>query len=212
MKSFFKCVVNHCNKKAFTLAEVLISLVIIGVIAAITVPVLHANYTKEATASKLKKFYAMLHNASTLAKADGSDWEYYAQVAGPEYDDSGNFSDKYLLPYIVYLKKDLKGTFYKIYLNDGTSFDAQKSSCLNFIVDVNADGKPNQGGRDRFLFLYCPNSVDNFVSSGQLIPYLPKTTNTREKALEDCKRVGDYCTGLLSFDNWEFKDDYPYGM
>ena len=34
--------------KGFTLSEVLITLVIIGVVAAITVPILHSSYQKEA--------------------------------------------------------------------------------------------------------------------------------------------------------------------
>ena len=44
------------KKKAFTLAEVLITLVIIGVIAAITIPVSVANSQKERINQKLKDF------------------------------------------------------------------------------------------------------------------------------------------------------------
>ena len=48
-------------KKAFTLAEVLITLGIIGVVAAITIPGLITKYQKLATVVKLKKVYSQLN-------------------------------------------------------------------------------------------------------------------------------------------------------
>ncbi|MDR1168001.1 MAG: prepilin-type N-terminal cleavage/methylation domain-containing protein [Heliobacteriaceae bacterium] len=38
--------------------------------------------------------------------------------------------------------------------------------------------------------------------------------NTREDALIDCRdNLGGYsCSTLLLYDNWEFKDDYPYRL
>ena len=47
-------------KKAFTLAEVLITLVIIGVIAAFTIPTVVSNYRKQEYVSRLKKTYSAL--------------------------------------------------------------------------------------------------------------------------------------------------------
>lgn len=44
------------QKKAFTLAEVLITLGIIGVVAAMTLPTLVGEYQKKQTATQLKKF------------------------------------------------------------------------------------------------------------------------------------------------------------
>ena len=60
----------------FTLAEVLIALVITGVVAAITLPVLWANYTEQERISKVKKNYSMLANAMTKVKAAGGDLEF----------------------------------------------------------------------------------------------------------------------------------------
>ena len=42
-------------KKAFTLSEVLITLVIIGVVAALTIPVLQENYLEKERIAKVKK-------------------------------------------------------------------------------------------------------------------------------------------------------------
>lgn len=50
--------VNHCDKShrvAFTLAEVLITLGIIGVVAAMTLPTIIANYKKQVYVTQLKK-------------------------------------------------------------------------------------------------------------------------------------------------------------
>lgn len=42
-------------KQAFTLSEVLITLGIVGIVAALTIPGLLANYRKKVLASRLKK-------------------------------------------------------------------------------------------------------------------------------------------------------------
>lgn len=58
--------------KAFTLAEVLITLGIIGVVAALTIPTLVANYQKTQYATQLKKFYATFNQALKQYTADNS--------------------------------------------------------------------------------------------------------------------------------------------
>lgn len=60
------------QKKAFTLAEVLITLGIIGVVAAMTIPTLIKNYQKEQTVTQLKKTYSMLSTAIQKYAADSS--------------------------------------------------------------------------------------------------------------------------------------------
>lgn len=63
------------KKAAFTLAEVLITLGIIGVVAAMTLPTLIQNYQKQVILTQLKKNYAILNQAVQLMKAnyDGID-------------------------------------------------------------------------------------------------------------------------------------------
>lgn len=55
---------------AFTLAEVLITLGIIGVVAAMTIPTLVANSQKQEYVSKLRKTYTMLNQAFSKYAAD----------------------------------------------------------------------------------------------------------------------------------------------
>ncbi len=57
-------------KSAFTLAEVLITLGIIGVVAALTLPTVIQNYQKQVTVNKLKKAYSVLGQVAQRAIAD----------------------------------------------------------------------------------------------------------------------------------------------
>ena len=80
----------------FTLAEVLITLGIIGVVAAMTIPNLIAKYQKEQTVVKLKKAISILNQAYKLS---------YDDVGEPSSNDYLKFTSKeyintYLAPYI----------------------------------------------------------------------------------------------------------------
>ena len=56
---------HHSNKnRAFTLAEVLITLGIIGVVAAITMPVLISKYRAQVFETQFKKAYSSVQNAT----------------------------------------------------------------------------------------------------------------------------------------------------
>ena len=74
---FFRYIIRL--KQGFTLAEVLITLGIIGVVAAMTIPNLIASVTKTRTASELKKAYADISVAMRLAEGEFGDitgWTY----------------------------------------------------------------------------------------------------------------------------------------
>ena len=58
------------KRAAFTLAEVLITLAIIGVVAALTIPSVIQNYTYRMTESKLAKFYSLMNQAILMSKID----------------------------------------------------------------------------------------------------------------------------------------------
>ncbi len=67
---------------AFTLAEVLITLGIIGVVAALTIPTIIANQQEKTTVSTLKKAYSSLSQAYTMAVQENGtpdNWELVAQ-------------------------------------------------------------------------------------------------------------------------------------
>ncbi len=93
-------------KYGFTLAEVLITLGIIGVVAALTLPTLIGNYQKQALATQTKKFYSMMSQAVKQYMADeGVDDLRNTPLASDNYEDTAspeaiesvrNFVTKYL--------------------------------------------------------------------------------------------------------------------
>jgi len=89
------------KNKGFTLAEVLITLTIIGVVAALTVPNLYAYYQKQQYVTQLKKVYTEISQAiklmmadesinkltasNTLTYDDVSDWNEFIQGVGDNF-------------------------------------------------------------------------------------------------------------------------------
>lgn len=63
-------ILKHCG---FTLAEVLITLGIIGIVAAMTIPNLIASYQKKQTVVKLKKVYAILNQIARSSSTENGD-------------------------------------------------------------------------------------------------------------------------------------------
>ena len=61
---------NNIRRFAFTLAEVLITLGIIGIVAAMTLPSLVANYKEKEVITKAKKDYSIITQAFRLAQAE----------------------------------------------------------------------------------------------------------------------------------------------
>lgn len=66
---------NLCYKKksaAFTLAEVLVTLGVLGVVAAMTMPTLVGNYQKKAYVTQLSKVYSEVQQAALKYKNDNN--------------------------------------------------------------------------------------------------------------------------------------------
>ena len=93
------------KRVAFTLAEVLITLGIIGVVAAMTMPSLVQNYKNKQTVAQLKKIYSVLSQVTVMAESENgpiSDWNMV--------DGSCESMDEIVSFYTPYLKtlKDCK--------------------------------------------------------------------------------------------------------
>ena len=175
------------KKAAFTLAEVLITLGIIGVVAAMTMPSLTQNYQEKATVTKLKKCYSLVSQAyvSILNDEGGSD----TLQAGDDLEMMEKFG-KYLkyqktcgrnkgcFPNVTY--KSVTGNGYskweddttdrsRAILTDGTLIMFNKSAMWggnegNYLyaqiyVDINGFKGPNQLGRDFFYFYINPEKI-----------------------------------------------------
>lgn len=230
-----------CNKKlAFTLAEVLITLGIIGVVAAITIPSLITNYEKKATITKLKKTYSELANAVKLSEAENGD------ISGWDISNKSeeNF-DTFLFPYMKASKKNYPaGSFMYKFTNgsNGGALDIVNMNTtvytllsgsevitlktnktnrnhMSIVVDTNGvKQKPNRLGYDTFYMTIDPQL--GFRMSQENQEELDKGTTTyktRETLLNgpasfgyNCKNLGVWCGALIQRDGWEMKKDYPW--
>lgn len=87
---------------AFTLAEVLITLGIIGVVAAMTIPSLIIGQQKQATAKRLEKVYSVLMQANLSATIDHgpADTWFTSDVTDGTSNGAMIFADTYLVPYL----------------------------------------------------------------------------------------------------------------
>lgn len=112
------------NKKAFTIAEVLITLGIIGIVVAMTLPTLIGKYRSAVVKTQLKKLYSIVSQAMLRAVPEG-DYNYL-----PVPDDDGYLSSvKYfyencIKPYFKVTKycENTDGCWHQIYKPDGTKY------------------------------------------------------------------------------------------
>ena len=172
------------KKVAFTLAEVLITLGIIGVVAAVTLPTLVANYQKTVWVNQLKKDYSFIANSFEKIMAD-EEVDDLCNTKLADCDGDMLVSHNSLLlygdKYGEYLKLQSNKTnplfeesaaelgaepWLKTFtLNDGSclattgNYGQSWISAWGIYVDVNCDKKPNKWGRDRFLILYTSKGV-----------------------------------------------------
>ena len=95
VKNFCLNFISTCGKTAFTLAEVLITLGIIGIVAAMTLPSVIGNYQKVQTISQLKKVYTTLNQAFKRSEADNESSVYWNTDKGIDF-----YFNQYWKPYL----------------------------------------------------------------------------------------------------------------
>ena len=97
---------NKKNKMGFTLAEVLITLSILGVVAAITIPSVISKYNKHLTEVRFKMAYSMLSKVVDLISAEnGKPINTIVDEAMSSGDSINYFNNNYLRKYIKFTKE-----------------------------------------------------------------------------------------------------------
>jgi len=90
IKQFVKTKITQSPKVGFTLAEVLITLGIIGVVAAMTIPTLMQKYYEKQTVAKLKETYSILSQAlKSASQEEGLPEEWDCNKADKESAEKG---------------------------------------------------------------------------------------------------------------------------
>ena len=220
------------NLKGFTLAEVLITLGIIGVVAALTMPSLIGNYKKQQSVEQVKKAYSVLAQAFNHAIAeygDSSEWDTVTP------SNAYSYFDTYWKPYIqapnrCYTYKEcgyeVLNPFFKtnrardgyvvsieggsrvmFYLNDGAFVmiivgSGYSADDRRILVDLNGPKLPNRFGNDVFFFLR--------VNGKGIVPYGYDQTEAAINA--DCSLRGNgyMCAAKLMQSGWKMENDYPF--
>ena len=164
---------TNAKRVAFTLAEVLITLGIIGVVAAMTIPTLISNYKKSVVETKLKKFYSLSNQAIRLSEIDNGPKENW-KARCSNLEDCKIWYNTYLNNYLKTVKvehKELSGRASTLaYLTDGSLMILKAGYDIIFYpqaadydektsISENEEGEylfPDRGTKS-FLFAFLAN-------------------------------------------------------
>lgn len=173
------------RKKGFTLVETLIVLAVIGIVAAMTIPLIITSSNNTKFVTGLQKAANTFSNAINTSQADVKmeSWDFTFETE--------RLVKTYILPYLNVAKDcgmatgmgcfgtnytfkdgavdtdyDNSSDYYKLVTGDGISIgikgiqgctDANPSVCIDYIVDVNGIDPPNKWGKDVFAFQTLAN-------------------------------------------------------
>ncbi len=208
---------------AFTLAEVLVTLGIIGVVSALTVPTLMKNHQRKVFVTQLRKVYSQLSQAAEQAMTDNN----AVSLGESEYASNPmGFIQNYFktVKHCTASGDGCVPTSYKT-LNGGTSSSStydtncyviadgaaicyhgggwsgsDELTSAEYLIDVNSMAGPNVVGRDLFgVSLYNDGKVGG--------SYNYPSNFDKDTRLDTCKDGGDgYGIGCIDYllnNGWE---------
>lgn len=192
-------------EKGFTLAEILITLGIIGVVSAMTIPILLQNYTEKRTVSILRETQSIIAQSMKMAEEEYGDMEGWfteptraartlkigenlkpflklALDCGMTDTDGKCIVNAYYLqkngsPRLNYSQYDA----YKVVLLNGAAvwwIYEPSEGITHFYIDTNGKYSPNTWGKDLFMFEYSNNSLRPMGAPDSIFPY---ETNCKTK-------------------------------
>ncbi|MDR1327413.1 MAG: type II secretion system GspH family protein [Heliobacteriaceae bacterium] len=210
------------KKHAFTLAEVLITLGIIGVVAALTMPSLIGNYQKNVVTTRMKKFYSMINQAALMRTAHEQELNKSMLTAADNPNIMLDFFNTNYAPYITTVKTKTKNKGLAVAFTDGSGVYMWKDY---------AGGAAYQSTASTYT-LFCPvyrdcENIEETKEIGYLLdgkkiflfwtdgglPVPGAWDGTRDGLKAECggKGKNNYaCAKLIADDGWQIKDDYPW--
>ena len=236
-KWYISDMIHHYRKSSgFTLAEVLITLGIIGVVAALTIPTLIANHKKTVVETRLKKFYSTFMNALQISQAENGDfttWNFPSQNLGSDQaiNETADFYNTYFFKYMQGIKKckprecvditvdaeiSANGLNYSRYIfSDGSCFAlgtgavTSSNAVIHGWYDYNCSAKPNKAGRDQFNFRMYLGESSIYIPIQFINEGGKLSAKNRSYLLEHCKEKPSDCGALIQYDGWNVSKDYP---
>ena len=223
----------------FTLAEVLITLGIIGVVAAMTIPTLMSTFAKQRTETQLKAFYSRINQTIKMSIADNGDPDGWVEEKAYSYNEQVDFLKQYIFPYMKYLgyKECTIGQIgVCIYLMDGGamwfSVDRNGGDIDYYVNQKDTDLKY----QDRKTVVNLQRKVFSFqlakatgkalgdgkidstrTSTDFITPYTFMWDGTEEgltkngtwACVKGCTNCG-YCTKMIQLNGWKIPKNYPW--
>ena len=224
------------NLRAFTLAEVLITIGIIGIVAALTILSLITNYKKVRTVTILKESYSIMQQAIKLSQDDNGDIDGWDKGL-----NGSEFFHKYFANYLKWQKEytlsEINAIAPHYFLNGGLytgGFYASGSSHFVLIngssvsikntnsemmlaIDTNGISKPNRIGIDTFIFAFTPEYGlqpwgDKASTKGEQFGNYDRKKILGTDHFASCNKTkeGKWCTALIIQDGWKISNDYPW--
>jgi prepilin-type N-terminal cleavage/methylation domain-containing protein len=203
-------------QKGFTLAEVLVTIGILGVIAALTIPSVVKNYRYKVYSTQLQKAYSQIQTAIKTVMEDEMTNDFYQTTAGmktvsgsctvgPCYfltkyfktarTNCGNTTPKCYASSYKSINGDDAGTFLGDYciqtINGATICVANNATNLvtSIFLDVNGAEEPNITGLDTFVL--------DFTSDGRLKDWNSNASKCNTQSTS-YGHVADYASGCLT--------------
>ena len=220
-------------KFGFTLAEVLITLGVIGVVAALTLPSVIENYREKAIVAQLKKVYATLSVANeVMVMEHGTDYtcrlcQYDLNSSPPSFTDFKKNIEKEFIKNLNIARECPPGgkscfstnaygginsnnygliisnTSYL--LQDGTAiqFNVFDNTSMEIVADINGKKGPNKYGIDTFHFIIERYNKSKLLPEGSP---LYSTASIQPKCNRTVKGVQiKTCTAwVLTYENMDY--------
>ncbi len=193
------------------MAEVLITLGVIGVVASLTIPGLIISYQKNVLQTRIKKFASIFKQAESLGRANGYETSMWTGVDTNNPDVMLEFFNVHYAPYMQTISVEKLTRGVAAAFADGSGMYLRKrQEALSevgveviFCVDYRKCALYDEGeplnSRDYFEFWTDGRVVHNGIWNG-----------TREQLVQNCADSPSYCSLLIQYDGWEIKDDYPW--
>lgn len=218
----------------FTLAEVLITLGIIGVVAAITIPTLIQNHKRHVVETRLAKFYSVMNQAFEMAEAEHSDKKDW-DIQNTDLSTL-EWYNKYLSKYINTVKIETAENIANssnttlplvLYFPDGSLVRFTKKGWLFFPEAKDykycfaLERVQECSGKKYFDFFSNPSSDNVYMKNKGLEPYKYNWDGTIDgkRGLKTNNGLGckkelptnsrAYCGALIQQNGWKIPKDYP---
>ena len=228
---------NFTKQNAFTLAEMLIALLVIGIVAALTMPNLIYSHKKQMVETKLLKFYTNINQAIQLSELENGDkkkWDFSGENTA---EAKLAFFNKYFAKYLNYSSTEAFDKYLVIYFADDSALVLESSTpndsayCINAKYAKQVPSNLQAYGSKCFSFGFYPAYAYNYPYAIQqyynkgIEPYVSAQARNEDGTLikdengnsiaateKDLYKCRWTATKIIQVNGWKIPDDYPWKL